>query len=135
MTQGIYLINNKCNGHQYIGQSVDIESRWKSHRYELNRCIHNNTYLQNAWNKYKEQNFSFSILERVKVRYSLSDKEQYWIERLQPVYNIAKNIYEWFYYKGELSNIPDGHVTQEETFIRPDWHAWVYGGARNPNLF
>ena len=30
----IYKITNKVNGHSYIGQSVDIEKRWKSHKKE-----------------------------------------------------------------------------------------------------
>ena len=29
MSCGIYKITNKINGHSYIGQSVDIERRWR----------------------------------------------------------------------------------------------------------
>jgi len=32
MISGIYKITNKVNGKVYIGQSVDIERRWKEHR-------------------------------------------------------------------------------------------------------
>lgn len=33
MICGIYKITNKVNGKIYIGQSVDIEGRWKGHMY------------------------------------------------------------------------------------------------------
>lgn len=31
MTCGIYMIQNKQTGQKYIGQSVDIESRYRGH--------------------------------------------------------------------------------------------------------
>ena len=60
---GIYCIINKINGKRYIGRSLDIANRWRLHRNELNSNRHKNDYLQNAWNKYGEDNFEFEILE------------------------------------------------------------------------
>lgn len=60
---GIYAIKNKINGKIYIGQSNNIDSRWRQHLSHLRRNIHSNKYLQNAWNKYGESNFDFIILE------------------------------------------------------------------------
>jgi group I intron endonuclease len=59
---GIYKIENTMNGKCYIGQSVDIKNRWKNHRAKLRRGFGDNPYLQNAWNKYGEENFRFSIV-------------------------------------------------------------------------
>lgn len=51
---GIYCIENIQTGKKYIGQQVNIRSRWYQHRNELRRGIHCNDYLQKAWNKYGE---------------------------------------------------------------------------------
>lgn len=62
MTIGIYLIKNKNDGKFYIGSSLNIESRFLVHKSELRNKKHGNSYLQNAWNKYGEENFVFEIL-------------------------------------------------------------------------
>lgn len=61
---GIYLIMNQINGKGYVGQAVNIEERWKQHKYRLNGQYHGNKHLQNAWNKYGKDNFVFIILEK-----------------------------------------------------------------------
>lgn len=60
---GIYKITNNVNGKVYIGQSVNIKARWKDHIHALNRGSSRCALLQRAWNKYKQENFSFEILE------------------------------------------------------------------------
>lgn len=60
---GIYKITNNINGKVYIGQSISILTRWKEHINSLRRGDSHCTLLQRAWNKYKEANFSFEILE------------------------------------------------------------------------
>ena len=77
---GIYKIENKINKKKYIGQSKDIHSRWKTHRNELNSNKHKNDYLQNAWNKYGEENFTFTILE-VCQQHQLNQLEKYYINK------------------------------------------------------
>ena len=59
---GIYKIENKIDGKIYIGQSMDITTRWTRHKRELNRGTHKNLYLQRAWNKYTEESFEFTII-------------------------------------------------------------------------
>lgn len=60
---GIYKIINKINGKFYIGSSIDIKSRFYNHKSQLNKNIHDNQHLQNAWNKYKKDNFDFIIIK------------------------------------------------------------------------
>jgi len=85
---GIYQITNKINGCIYIGSSVDIRARITDHRSSLNCKRHNNVYLQNAWNKYGKDNFSFKILLYCDVK-NLYYYEQLCIDNLHPGYNIA----------------------------------------------
>ena len=58
---GIYKITNNVNGKFYIGSSQNISRRWYDHKRELRIQKHHNKYLQRAWNKYGEENFSFEI--------------------------------------------------------------------------
>lgn len=59
---GIYQIKNKITGQSYIGSSIDLLKRFSSHKSRLNRNEHRNNYLQNAWNKYGQENFEFNVL-------------------------------------------------------------------------
>lgn len=61
-TCGIYQIINLKNKKTYIGQSIDIKSRWIRHRYELNNNIHINPKLQRSWNKYGKNSFEFKVI-------------------------------------------------------------------------
>jgi group I intron endonuclease len=58
----IYLITNKINGTQYVGQTkcMDIERRWSQHKYMCKRSI--GRYLLAAYQKYGVANFKFQII-------------------------------------------------------------------------
>jgi len=81
---GIYKITNKITNECYIGQSVDIEKRWENHKRLLKRNHHRyegskqKSVLQNAWNKYGEDNFEFIIIEECSKE-ELNNREVYWI--------------------------------------------------------
>lgn len=82
-TSGIYKITCTANGKLYVGSSVNIQRRWFDHRVGLRRGVHHNLHLQNAWNKYGEQSFTFEIIELV-MPWSIIDREQYWLDALKP---------------------------------------------------
>jgi group I intron endonuclease len=76
---GIYLITNIVNKKLYIGSSQDIKRRFYLHKYHLNKGNHTNQHLQNAWNEYGKDNFSFSILEQINNTEQLLEKEKAYI--------------------------------------------------------
>lgn len=78
MDSGIYCIENMVNHKKYIGQSKHLKERKIQHLRELRKGCHYNSYLQYAWNKYKEDDFSFYVLEYCD-EILLDDKEKYYI--------------------------------------------------------
>ena len=61
---GIYGIVNKTNGKVYVGQTGErFLRRYWHHQWKLRDNSHDNMYLQNAWNKYGEDNFEYVVLE------------------------------------------------------------------------
>lgn len=92
MTCGIYCIRNKINNNKYIGQSVNIEKRFETHKYFLNKNSHHNQHLQRAWNKYGKHNFEFSILKRCKHQY-LDRFEKLYIRQHNSIENGYNIIY------------------------------------------
>ncbi len=79
MTQGIYKIVNQQDGKDstYIGGSIHIEQRWKEHCNRLRRGQHPNIHLQRAWDKYGEDAFVFSVLEKVERDMLLAVEQKY----------------------------------------------------------
>lgn len=90
IVSGIYKIENLVNGKCYIGSSVNIEKRWSVHVAALKKQRHHSKRLQSSWDKHGRDMFCFSILELVECLDLLIVREQFWIDRKSPWYNIAK---------------------------------------------
>lgn len=78
---GIYKITNKINNKVYIGQSCNIEQRWKEHRsrpYQPHTTQYNSP-LYRAIRKYGLSNFAFEIVEECCLEH-LDKKEIEWIQ-------------------------------------------------------
>lgn len=94
MRSGIYFILNRESGKYYIGSAKNFRVRWKQHLRELKNGDHHSTHLQNAWNKYDPQSFSFGILEEC-AEENLLEREQFYLDTMKPWdttigYNISK---------------------------------------------
>lgn len=74
------------NGKRYVGQAQNIEKRLKDHFRKSS-----NPHLRNSLEKYGEDNFETSILEKVIDLAKLDEREQYWIDSYlwDELYNIA----------------------------------------------
>lgn len=81
MKSGVYVITNLVNGKNYIGESYYIIKRLGQHRLELQKGVHKNIHLQRAFDMYREENFSFTILE-VCEESKTRELEDYWCKIL-----------------------------------------------------
>ena len=84
---GIYSITSKNNGKVYVGQSIDINKRWKGHLSHLKHNKHYSQDLQDTYNKYGEEDLIFKVLEEVNDVNLLTEKEKYWMDNINPEFN------------------------------------------------
>ena len=80
MIEYIYTIENTENGRLYVGRTNNPASRKRGHFSELRRGVHSNPKLQNAFNKYGEDAFVFSVVESCSGE-DVRDKEQEWFDK------------------------------------------------------
>lgn len=86
----IYKITNIITGDLYIGSAISLIKRKYSHLFELRHNKHHSPILQNSYNKHGENNFIFEMLEEVLEKENLVIREQWWIDYLNPRYNISR---------------------------------------------
>lgn len=91
-TPCVYLIKNLITEDEYIGSSVKgLEWRQRRHLQLLRSKKHHNRHLQYAFDKYGESQFLFSIIEFTDI-VILVEREQFWINTRQPIYNVMRDI-------------------------------------------
>jgi group I intron endonuclease len=92
---GVYTITNTLNGKIYIGSAFSFKKRWNEHKNDLRNNRHKNVHLQRTWNKDKEPNFKFEILEKVIDPNLLLDFEQKWLDSIPKEfkYNMSESAY------------------------------------------
>lgn len=59
---GIYKITNNVNNKTYIGSSKNINKRWCEHKNALKHNKHVNKYLQDDYNLYGEDSFTYDVI-------------------------------------------------------------------------
>ena len=101
---GVIQIKNCANGKLFIGSSTNAEGLLNRHQFELKRGAHRNKAMQQDWNEYGSEHFSFEIIECLEpnddpqydYREDLAVLEELWLEKLQPYgengYNIKKRL-------------------------------------------
>lgn len=83
ITCGIYKITNTLNNKCYIGQSVNIQERFKQHcKCGLGIDASATNKLYNAMQKDKIWNFTFEVVEKCSNEL-LNEKEKFWIQMYQ----------------------------------------------------
>lgn len=87
LKSGIYKIESVLTKKCYIGSANNVFRRKKEHFLRLKKGVHINPILQNHVNKYGINDLLFHIIELCKVD-ELIDKEQLYINKLNPKFNI-----------------------------------------------
>lgn len=88
MACGIYKITNQINGKSYVGQAIDIQSRWNSEKSRAFNPSSNeyNRTLSQAFRKYGLNNFIFEIIEECD-KSQLNEREIYYISLFNTYFN------------------------------------------------
>ena len=89
---GIYFIECVKNKKMYVGSTNNFIIRLECHRSELRGGYHGNDFLQRAWKKYGEESFIIGILERVENIDDLLNREQYYIDKIKPEFNLCSEV-------------------------------------------
>jgi len=96
---GIYMWTNNLNGKQYIGSSVDLSRRLKEY-YDTSRLsrLEGSMAINRALLKYGHSNFKLEIIEYCEPLNVIA-REQFYLDLLQPEYNILLKAGSSFGYK------------------------------------
>lgn len=63
---GLFQIKNTQNNKVFIDKSMDLESIWNRHKFQLKLGSHSNKGLQNEWKSFGEEHFEYAILTEIK---------------------------------------------------------------------
>jgi group I intron endonuclease len=86
----VYKIGSKAvPDHYYIGSTVNFAGRKQQHLQDLRKGIHSSLRLQNHYNRYGESDLIFSIIVECSKEFLVA-YEQYYIDVLNPYYNVCK---------------------------------------------
>lgn len=98
---GIYCIKNNKSGKIYVGSSINLYYRIKDHKVRLLENKHSNDHLQKSFNNSGIEYFTIKILKFTILpeKNILEKYEQYYIDLLNPEYNILKEAYKNSSYK------------------------------------
>jgi hypothetical protein len=89
---GVFQIKNHINGKILIGSGANVNGKLTRHQAELKMGVHRNKALQQEWNEYGPEQFSFEVLEcldpsddpQYDYQEDLAVLEQLWLEKLRP---------------------------------------------------
>jgi hypothetical protein len=77
---GVYSIQIENTNYIYVGSSKKISRRKSQHLKSLREGKHYNKFLQNIFDKYKEDNLKFILLEEIQDEKILLEKEKFFID-------------------------------------------------------
>ena len=87
----VYLITNKVNGKQYVGQTIrTLRQRWASHTMSARNGV--KYAICNAIRKYGEKKFSVETLRVCRTRKQMNHVEIFYIKKFRTLYPSGYNL-------------------------------------------
>lgn len=87
---GVYLICCEPTGSRYVGGSLHVVKRIREHFYRLEKGVHRNRRLQNAYNKFGKDSFRSEVLLYCDpINLEVYGKKL--IKKLRPEFNIVNS--------------------------------------------
>ena len=114
---GIYKLSFQNYNHFYIGSAINLSNRKQNHKSKLSSQKHSNKKLQNVFNKYGM--FNFQIIEYCDIN-NLIEREQHYLDTLNPHLNILKIAYSSLGYKHNENTISKLKLINKEIVSRPE---------------
>lgn len=93
--RGIYLLRFEGVDGFYIGSAMHMKQRWNKHMRLLRKRQHANPMLQAAWDKAGEGAAQVFVLEDVGEAAMLAEREQHYIDTMNPPMNILLKAKSW----------------------------------------
>ena len=89
---GIFQIKNLTNSKVFIGKGLNVQGKINGNQMQLKLGTHRTKALQEDWNTYGSEQFSFEVLDYLEddggpfrnQQKELAALEEMWLERLQP---------------------------------------------------
>lgn len=89
----IYQITNRVTGGFYVGSTIHLATRWRTHTRKLTKGVHHCPHLQASWAKHGAEAFDFRVVQVVEDPAQLLSEEQKWLDLhhgAPSCYNYAK---------------------------------------------
>jgi len=86
----------------YIGKSNDLFTRINFYTKNTSKANNSNSKIFKALREYGFNNFAFSVIEYCPVE-KLRNREQYYIDMLQPQYNIRRKTHKEYFDKSIIT--------------------------------
>lgn len=86
----IYKIVSIETGKIYVGSAKNMGIRRRNHICQLGKGKHHSIILQNHVNKYGLNDLKFEVIEKLEWNKSVVEREQYYIDLLNPQMNVLK---------------------------------------------
>jgi len=83
-SSGVYKITNIIYGKSYIGNSINLRKRAQQHKWSYKR---KESLLYSDMNTFGVNCFSFEVIELLKLKELLTERESFWITKLKSEYN------------------------------------------------